>query len=334
MSVTLVSEDDLRAALRPYRVDPGMFESVVRARVSDSLSHSDDRLASLSLAQRSAAAFLPLEIIAAGHMPAAAFRLVPAMGAYKLLGYIAFPAISLFVLLGATVFSISKIRRIRDESSSAAVDEKVLRENTKQWWHDNQWGVWSVFIASVAMAWLGATWLLFLGYIVSLGLLVFVLTGLARIGLGNRLMVCQSCVIGLAFLGQLAGFPGIGDDDIHIVDQALIVPLFFSGAFVVTLIMVCSTIGSHRPAGGWGKKTRPIAPVVAFAVFLVPLTVWYMNPILWPATPARIKAYVESFDRPLSPPPVGINGRLWRAGPLYRIWIPISPARASFWMRK
>ena len=30
---------------------------------------------------------------------------------------------------------------------------------------------------------------------------------------------------------------------------------------------------------------------------MVPLTAWYMNPILWPATPARIKAYVESFDR-------------------------------------
>ena len=66
MSVTLVPEDDLRAALRPYRVDPGTFESAVRARVSDSLSHADDLLASLSPAQRSAAAFLPLEVIAAG----------------------------------------------------------------------------------------------------------------------------------------------------------------------------------------------------------------------------------------------------------------------------
>jgi hypothetical protein len=295
--VTLVPEDDLRAALRPYRVDPGTFESAVRARVSDSLSHADDPLASLSPAQRSAAAFLPLEVIAAGQMPAAAFKLVPGMGAYKLLSYVAFPAISLFVLLGATVFSISKIRRLRDENSSAPVDAKVLRESTKQWWHDNRWGVWSVLAASIAMAWFGATWLLFLCYIVSLGLLIFVLTSLARIGLGNRLMVCQACVISLGLLGQLAGFPGIGDEDIHVVDQALIAPLFFSGAFVVTLIMVGSTIGSHRRAGAWGKNTRPIAPVVAFAVLLVPLTVWYMNPILWPATSARIKAYVESFDR-------------------------------------
>jgi hypothetical protein len=297
MSVTLVPEDDLRAALRPYRVDPGTFESAVRARVSDGLSHADDPLASLSPAQRSAAAFLPLEVIAAGQMPAAAFKLIPAMGAYKLLSYVAFPAISLFVLVGATVFSIAKIRRIRDENSPAPVDGTVLRESTTQWWHDNQWGVWSVVAASVAMAWFGATWLLFLCYIVSLGLLIFVLTSLARIGLGNRLMICQSCVISLCFLGQLAGFPGIGDDDIHVVDQALITPLFLAGALVVTLIMVGSTIGSKRRAGEWGKKTFPIAPVAAFAVVLVPLTVWYMNPILWPATSARIKAYVESFDR-------------------------------------
>jgi hypothetical protein len=297
MSVNLVPEDDLRAALRPFRVDPGTFESAVRAGVSESLSRADDRFASLPPALRGAAAFLPLKVIAAGQIPAAASKLVPAMGAYKLLGYAAFPAISLFVLLGATVFSIAKIRRIRDENSSAADDEKVLRESTKQWWYDNNWGVCLVLAASVAMAWFGATWLLFLCYIVSLGLLIFVLTNLAKIGLGNRLMVGRSCVIGLGFLGQLAGFPGIGDQDIHVVDQALMVPLFFLGAFVVALMTVGSMIGSHRRAGAWGKQTPVIAQVAVFAVILVPLSVWYMNPVLWPATPARIKAYVESFDR-------------------------------------
>jgi hypothetical protein len=296
MPVTLVPEDDLRAALRPYRVDPCTFESAVRARVSDSLRHADSPLASLSPALRSAAAFLPLEVIAAGQMPAAALRLVPVVGACKLLSYVAFPAITLFVLLGAAVFSIFKIGRIQDENSSSLVDEKALLDSTRQWWHHNKWGVWLVFAASLAMAWFGATWLLFLCYIVSLGLLIFVLTSLARIGLGNRLVVCQSCVIGLALLGQLAGFAGIGDQDIHVVDQAVMVPLFFCGALVVALIMVGSTICSHRSAGGWRKKTPLIAPVALFAAFVVPLIVWFMNPILWPATPARIKAYVESFD--------------------------------------
>jgi hypothetical protein len=298
MSVTPVPEDEVRAALRPYRVDPGTFESAVRARLSAGSSRTHDPFATLPPAVRSAAAFLPVEVIAAGQVPAAASKLVPAMGAYKLLGYLAFPAISLFVLVGATVFTMVKIHRIRGDDSSARSDEQLLLAGTKKWWHDNQWGVWPVFGASVAIAWIGATWLLFLCYIVSLGLLIYVLTSLARFGLGNRLIVGQSCVIGLGILGQLAGFPGIGDQDIHVVDQALMVPLFLSGALVVAIIMAASTLGRHRRAPGFGQanKTR-LAQVTAFAVLVVPLSVWFMNPILWPATPARIKGYVESFDR-------------------------------------
>ena len=33
MPVNLISEDDLRAALRPYRVDPNTFEAAVRRRL-------------------------------------------------------------------------------------------------------------------------------------------------------------------------------------------------------------------------------------------------------------------------------------------------------------
>ena len=77
-----------------------------------------------------------------------------------------------------------------------------------QWWHGHKWGVWLVFAATIAMAWVGATWLLFLFYIVSFGLLLYVLTSLAKLGLGNRLVIGQSCLMGLVFLGQVAGFQG------------------------------------------------------------------------------------------------------------------------------
>ena len=127
MSVTLVPEDDLRAALRPYRVDPDAFEAAVRARLNASLSRVDNPIASLSPALRSAAAFLPLEIITGGQMKGAAAKLAPATGVYKLLSYAAFPAISLFVLLGATVFSVLKIRSIRHENGSEPLNEASLR---------------------------------------------------------------------------------------------------------------------------------------------------------------------------------------------------------------
>ncbi len=188
MSVNLVPEDHLRAALRPRRVDPYTFEAAVRSRVNDCANRGNDPFANLSPALRSAAAFLPLEVITAGQMKGAAARLAPTTGVYKLLAYLTFPAISLFVLLGATVFSIAKIRSIRGEDGPAPIDEAALRASTNQWWHDHRWGGWLVIGATIIMGWIGATWLLFLGYItVSFGILLYVLTKLAKIGLGNRL---------------------------------------------------------------------------------------------------------------------------------------------------
>jgi hypothetical protein len=143
----------------------------------------------------------------------------------------------------------------------------------------------------------GATWLLFLFYILSFGFLLYVLTSFAKIGLGNRLVVGPSCLTGMALLGQIAGFSGIGDQDIHVVDQSLIVPVFFCGALVVFLVTVSSTIGRSLGADGRSKRVLLIVGAALFSVLVVSLTAWYMKPILWPATPVRIKAYVESFDR-------------------------------------
>ena len=230
MSVILVPEDDVRAALRPLRVDADAFEAAVRARLSDNSQREDNSFAGLSPVLQSAAGFLPLEFLTFGQMKGAAIKLAPATGLYKLLSYVAFPAISLFVLLGATVFSIVKIRGIRNASGSAPVDESTLRASITQWWRNHWHGALLVYSATIGMSWFGATWLLFLGYIVSLGLLLYVLTSFAKIGLGNRVVIGQACGMGLLFLGQIAGFSGIGSQEIHFVDQALMVPLFFCGA--------------------------------------------------------------------------------------------------------
>lgn len=297
MSLTLVPEDDLRAVLRTYRADPSSFESAVRNRIKAAASHSYAPLASLSPALRSAAAFLPLEIISGGKIASSAVKLAPAVGIYKVLSYAALPAISLFVLLGATVFSVVRIRFLRAENSSAHVEQRVLADSIKQWWRDHWRGAGLVYAATLAMSWIGASWLLFLGYIISAVILILVLNSLAKAGLGNRLMVGQSCVLGLGFLGQVAAFPGIGDQDIHLLDQIVIAPLFFCGVFVVALIWAGSLIGSSRHTRA-GIHTRAlVAWLGLLAGIVIPLTVWFMRPILRPATPTRIKAYVESFDK-------------------------------------
>lgn len=48
----------------------------------------------------------------------------------------------------------------------------------------------------------------------------------------------------------------------------------------------------------WGNDTKLLTlRTGVFAALTIAMTVWFMNPILWPATPARISTYVESFNR-------------------------------------
>jgi hypothetical protein len=296
MSVDLIPEDDLRAALRPYRVDPDAFEAAVRERLKAAETQRDDEpLARLSPWLRSAAAFLPLEVLAGCKGTAAAAKLAPVGGAYKLLSYLAFPAISLFVLLGATIFSIAKIRNIQDEDGSKLSDQMPTYEAISQWWRQHMWGAIVVHVATLLLMLVGATWILFLFYLVSFGILLFVLGSFAKLGLGNRQVIGRSCGSGLMFLAQCAMFSGIGYGEIHFVAQNVASGIFMLGVLALTLVGLRDSqlIGQR----GLRRAGAPHWAFVAFmTVLLIPLIAWMLSPLLWPATPARMKSYVESFE--------------------------------------
>jgi hypothetical protein len=349
MPVDLISENELRSALRPYRVDPHAFEAGVRTRME---AAQRERVAEpqvvLSPFLRSAAAFLPLVVLAGCKTTPATAKLAPAAGGYKLLSFLAFPAISLFVLLGATIFSIAKIRGIQSENGPGLENQEAMREAIRQWWKNNKWGALAVFAVTLSLSLVGAAWLLFLLYIVSFGILLYVLATFAKAGLGNRQLMGQSCALGLMFLGQVSGIAGIGIQDIHFLDQTMVAALFFGGALALMPIGLASS-----PLAGWRMEKLPLwiwgmVPVQLlmalivwlvypsllilalllgstlvllgsliyrarstgkrigtgrqwmmaglFAVLVVPLMVWMIHPILWPANSSRIKIYVESFD--------------------------------------
>ncbi len=297
MPLDLISEDELRAALLPHRPDAEAFEAGVRQRLTEMEKEAeDDPLAGLPPLARSAAALLPLEWVAAGKLPAAAAaKLLPASGIYKLLGYLAFPAISLLALLGALGLGAAKIRRASATGGPEPGTAEAMRDSMQSWWRCHRWGFWLVFATTMLMQWIGATGILFLLYIVSLGILVYVISALAKIGLGNRMMVGQSCMMSLILLGQLACFAGTGNHDIHFVDQSVIGAVFLTGALLLVLYMTAS-----------GMTPRAVKLVPAWlllglmALVGIPLILFYLNPVLWPATNARIKNYVESHEETLS----------------------------------
>ncbi len=296
MPVNLVSEDELRAALRPYRVDPATFEAGVRTRLEAAQrQRADDPLAGCSPFLRSAASFLPLAILAGCKASSAETKLAPAAGGYKLLSYLAFPAISLFVLLGATVFSVVKIRSSHEQEGSRLSDEQATHEAICEWWSQHKWGVFAVHAAMLTLGLVGATWLLFLFYILSFGILLGVLASHAKLGIGNRQMIGQSCLMGLMFLGQVAAFTGIGCQEIHFVDQTLVAAIFFGGTLILLPVILVGSPVANVSGQRIGTVQRRMVALM-YSILIVSQMAWMMNPILWPATPARIKHYVESFD--------------------------------------
>jgi hypothetical protein len=289
MPLNPVPEDQVRDALRPFRADPVQFEAAVFERLETAGQRlEDDPLASLSPFLKSVAALLPLPFFTGCKTSAT----IPATGGVKLLGYLAFPAISLFVLLGATIFGFVKIRGIQRQNHPGLGDDPAMNEAVQLWWRRHRWAAGLVFAATLALMWIGATWLMFLFYLISFGLVVYVLAGFARLGIGNRQLIGQSCMTGLMFLAQLAGFSGIGESEIHFVDQRVIAVVFMGGAL---LVLACSATGLKTMASRQFTLVVQRSGMLLMTIIVVLLSVWFLNPILRPATPARIKVYVESF---------------------------------------
>jgi hypothetical protein len=301
MPAKMVSEEDIRSALRSKRVNPQNFEAQVRARIA--LAHNQravDPWTGVSPILRAAAAFLPLSVLGCQETPSVA-RLAPVSIGAKLLGYLAFPAISVFLLLGATLLSIVKILTLRLQNDATPQDQIVQYQAICCWWSDQKWSACGVFVASIALAMFGASWLLFLFYILSFGILIAVITSLARLGIGNRVVVGLSCLQGLMFLGQTAAFPSIGDHDIHFLDQSLVPALFFGGALAIAPLLLLSYQFRAVPNGQasrpvFQRRSGAVVMGVIFTLALASLMAWMLHPSLWPATPSQIKQHVESFD--------------------------------------
>lgn len=292
MPVNQVAEGDLRKALRPYRYAPDAFEAGIRQRLASAdLQPAPDPFVGVAPLLRSAAAFLPLGLLLGCKTSSTATRESSAGRGHLLLGYLAFPAISLFLLLGAAIFSGLRIRSLKGENNRELDDLEARNEAIRQWWSDNKRAAQAVFVLSLTLALIGKAWLLFLLYVMSLGILLYVVSAFARRGIGDRAFVARACASGLMFLGQLALFAGVGIQDIHFLDQRLVAAVFLAGA----LALLPFSLPTHEAASRRGAASGR-GMIAVQALLVVPLIAWLASSILLPATPARIRNYVESFD--------------------------------------
>lgn len=295
MPMTPVSEEMLRAALAPLRVDPAAFEASVRTRISSVPQRPGaPALAQLSPVLRNVAALLPLGFLSGCQVAPATAKLTPAAIGSKLLSYLVFPALSLFALLGAAVFSVIKIQRLQPAGGNAVPEETQLADLFRQWSSDHRWGVFGVFLVAVSLGILGSSELLFGFYLASFGVLVYVLSALAKVGLGNRLWVGGLCIQGLGFLGQTSAFCMIGASEIHFLDQSLVTAVFFGG--VLAQIAVLSFVTPPFATRSLPQRSFLKVAAVLEAVIIIPLVLSILRPDLWLNPPARVQSHVEAFD--------------------------------------
>ncbi|WP_339730483.1 hypothetical protein [uncultured Gimesia sp.] len=297
MSVELVSESDLRAALRPHQVDANEFEAGIRVRMEagvvplqDDFLNVDDPMLTI------AATFIPCPLITGGKIVGGGTKLSSLTLAQKLLGYAALPAISLFLLIGATFFSARKIHKVQQENQSDINDAQEMQAAAQQWWRSHRLGAFTVFAAVLILPMIGATWLLFLLLLASFGLLLYFLSSFARYGIGNRLLIAQSCLSGLLLLSMTMQNTYGALSGIHFVDQKLITAVLLLGTLILLPIVITSMA---RLGGRAAFESKQKAPhwLVILCSFLIPNVLFLI--VLYP------------FRKPVDNQPTFFGGYGW-----------------------
>ncbi len=286
----LVPEEQLRAALRPLKVNAAAFKAGVLDRI-DALEaeQAADPFAHSSSFFRAAAAILPVPILGGKAAGVAAVGKTSVLS--QVLGFVALPAVSLFVMLGAGVFTAIRIRTIQSSNVLAHEDAEATDSVAKQWWRQNWWLAALFFVATIALPLLGYTPLLLLVYLISLGLLLWILQGFAKCGIGSRRLIGGSCVMGLGFLAQASLFCTVGRQEIHLLDQSTIAAVL---AFGAALLMSC--VPPLRGITDPELSERQRWQRIIFGIILIPLILWMVVPIWIPLTTTQIARNVESFD--------------------------------------
>ena len=273
MPVELVPESDLRAALRSKRVDPKSFEANVRRRLKAAVVNQQrDPLSHLSPLSKAVSAMLPVPLLtgmkAAGGVKAGLLPLTE-----KLVGVIAFPAICLFLLVGTSIFGFGRIHQLQQENVPAANLQDSQQQALEQWWNQHWWQSAIVFAVTLVLGVLGVSSILFAFYLISCGLLVYLIASFAKHGIGHRQIVARGCGMGLMFLSQISVTTVVVNSGIHLLDQSIVTVVLFSSTAII--------LGCY---GGPESHLKPITKISIW--FLLALLVEsVLSCVIWRLTP-------------------------------------------------
>ncbi|MCA9127508.1 MAG: hypothetical protein KDB22_10500 [Planctomycetales bacterium] len=298
-SAELIAEVELRAALRPMRPDRDTFEDSVRQKLHGKIEQYDTPHAadlSESAWLRIAASVIPLQLFGKGAVVQGAGSTLGKISlgqltfGQKIIAVLSLPAVSLMLMLSATVWAALRIRTAQRNQSPGLVDPMQLLEMNKQWWR--HYGAASVLMISAVVLPLFSGLVIPVGalFLVSGILVVAMILRLGRERLIDRSTIAANLASMLMILGQLASsVTFVLGNGTPLLDQRLIGATLFLGASLVLAGNAFPKLSTSPRAGQlwWGLFT---------ALIPLPLVVWFSSSLWRPVSTRVLVEYVESFD--------------------------------------
>ncbi len=306
MLVDFIDEQELYEALRPFRTDRTAFELGVQGYLRGRAALAEqDPARNLPPLARAAAAVLPLPLLTGGKVSSSASVTTGGAG-QKLLGIALFPAVSMFLLLGATILSVIGLRGTRYGAGFKMQSPTDYDAAIRGWWRENWLPALLLYGGMLALTFFNIAAWMFLLLIASFGLVVLVVRSLAQRGLGNRTILAGTLMTPLILFGQLTMMFNFGDGEIHFLDPRIVSYVFWMGLF-------CLGCTSFWLLFGRGRSNRH-AGLLIMLVMYFPAAILLLSRVHVPPSPLALKQHVEAFDQ------VRFNSATWRQWEILARW--------------
>lgn len=280
----LIDEDEIRAAMKPWRPNDEVFTAAVNARIDAKASQSnevslqqdrrsEDRTASGNSAV--AASLPPIHLLlgatglSSSKVSFAALSLVN-----KIFAVLAMP-FACFLMVGLTVSGIMRINAAQNQQEDPVADDDKLAAATNAWW--NRYGRFArlVFGVTLVAGFIGWTTplliLLFGSGVVAVSLVVH----LAKENLADRRAIGGSLVAGLGLVGQISGMFTRGVSE-HWLDQHLVTAVLFGGAFLIAAVIGPPHF-KQRSAGSHKRRRKLLFVPIGLGVVAMGLLAYLLN---------------------------------------------------------
>lgn len=306
----LIDEQEVRDALRPLQPNRDAFQAGVVSRIdgADRATLEDpqvDRTATQSQWLHVAVSVIPFSNFAKVTLGGSSSSLGTLSFGYKVLGYIALPAVSLFLMLGATLFGFLRIRAAQEHPQA---DGDQLPQQTvaiTSWWR--QFGLLAgcFLVLALVASFTGYVMPVFLVFIASTVAMVSLVTRLGRAGLIDRRAIGGNLMMGLVLLTQVTQIYTSTNAGVHLLDQSLVQAVLLGAAAAIGVLL------SFTICNRWLAALAAIH-AIGFGLIIV----GFFARSLWaPVTTETLKNYVESFDD------VPVNSAGWHYWEVPAVWL-------------